>query len=477
MITSTKNRQVVAAARLKKRGLREQAGAFLVEGAQATAEALAAGAAETVFHVPGAGGRIPTIATEASAAGVSVVEVSDGVMAHLTSAVTPQGIVAVARFIDVGLDELPEAATVVPVLCSVRDPGNAGTILRSADASGASAVVFSRASVDVYNSKTVRASAGSLFHIPVVRDVGVEEAVSVLRARGAQVLAAAADGEMDVFDVDLTGPTAILFGNEAWGLEAEVRGLADGAVRIPIAGGAESLNLAAAAAVLLFEAARRRQGWGATSPGEDRLAAMVSASAHDMRLPLTAVKGFASTLAERWDDFGEADRRQMVQGMGLDTERIGTMITMIVDAARLEAGRFRMEKRTVELAEAAAWVAGLFGRAVNYPSVEVSGTAEASSDPERLRAILLALCDGALWWGREGPVTIEIRSDPPGATIEIRRGGGAPSADDLRTMFEGPEVPGGRIGLHMARRLAEALGGTLVAEGGDGIRFELTLPT
>jgi TrmH family RNA methyltransferase len=477
VITSTKNRQVAAAARLKKRGLRERSGAFLVEGAQATAEALAAGAVETLFHVPGASGRVPTVVAEASGAGVPVVAVGEAVMAHLTSAVTPQGIVAVARFVDVGLDALPGDPGMIPVLCSVRDPGNAGTILRSADASGASAVVFSAASVDVYNSKTVRASAGSLFHLPVVRDVAVEEAVAALRARGAQVLAAVPDGESAMYDVDLTGPTAVLFGNEAWGLEPEVRRLADRTVRVPIAGRSESLNLAAAAALILFEAARPRGGAGeGRRAGSGDLASVLSASAHDMRLPLTAVKGFASTLAERWDDFEDAERRQMVEGMALDTERTGAMVTMIVDAARLEAGRFRVEPRRLDLAEAASWVASLFSRGANYPTVEVRGGAEVSADRERLRAILLAMCDGALWWGREGPVVIEIRSDAVGGTVEVRREVGGPTPEELEAMFEGPQVRGGKIGLHIARRIAEAHGWTLVAEGGDEIRFVLTLP-
>jgi signal transduction histidine kinase len=130
----------------------------------------------------------------------------------------------------------------------------------------------------------------------------------------------------------------------------------------------------------------------------------------------------------------------------------------------------------MDLAQGAAWVAGLFSRGANYPTIEVRGGAEASADPERLRAVLLALCDGALWWGREGPVVIEIRSDAGGATIEVRREVGGPDPEELAGMFEGPEVPGGKLGLHIARRLAEAHGWTLAAEGGDGIRYVLRLP-
>ncbi|MGH8875345.1 MAG: TrmH family RNA methyltransferase, partial [Acidimicrobiia bacterium] len=167
MISSTKNPRVADAAKLKKRGLREQRGRFLVEGAQAAGEAVGVGAVELLFHVPGATGRVPEVVAAAEAAGVEVEAVSEAVMDHLTSAVTPQGIVAVAGFVDVPMSELEPGP--VPVLCSVRDPGNAGTLLRSADASGAAGVVFTTDSVDVYNAKAVRASAGSVFHVPVVR--------------------------------------------------------------------------------------------------------------------------------------------------------------------------------------------------------------------------------------------------------------------------------------------------------------------
>jgi TrmH family RNA methyltransferase len=472
VITSTKNRKVAAAARLKKRGLREQEGLFLVEGAQAVAEALAAGALQTVFRVPGSGGRVPSVVADAEATGSEVIDVSDGVMAHLTSAVTPQGIVGVSRFVDVPLQHLPPDPGVIPVLCAVRDPGNAGTILRSADAAGASAVIFTADSVDVHNSKTVRASAGSLFHVPVVRGVVAEDAVAALRARGMKVVAADAEAEVSVYESDLTTPTAVLFGNEAWGLRPEVRALADRSVRVPIAGRAESLNLAAAAALILFEAARQRAAGG---PGPD-LPAVVSAAAHDLRLPLTALKGFASTLAERWDAFDDAARREMVEGLALDAERTEALVSMVVDAARLEGGRFRSEPREADLGEAGAWVADLFRRESDYPPVEVHGQGVAAVDVERLRAVLLALVDGVLWYGREGLVEIRISSDAGSATVEVRRSGDVPGPEELGSMFAGPAAPGTRIGLYLAHRLSEAHGWSLEARGSDGIGFVLRIP-
>jgi TrmH family RNA methyltransferase len=469
VITSTKNRTVAAAARLKKRGIREQRRRFLVEGAQAAGEALEAGALESVFHTGEGGGRVPEVVEAARRAGVPVSHVSAQVMGFLTSTVTPQGLVGEARFVDVPMAQIPSDAGVVPVLCAVRDPGNAGTILRSADAAGAAGVVFTTASVDVYNGKTVRASAGSLFHLPVAREVSPEEAVETLRGSGAQVLAAAADGEIDVHDADLTRPTALLLGNEAWGLASEVRSLADASVRIPIRGKAESLNLAAAAALLLFEAARGREGRG------DGLGPMVSAQMHDLRLPLTALKGFASTLADRWERFEDATRHELVRAMVLDTERVAAMISLLGDAARVDQGRELEGRDQVDLSKAAAWVAETFARSPDHPRVEVAGTATGIGDPERIRAVLLVVCDGALWWGQDGSVEIRLSERGDRAEVEVRRRGG-PGPGDPEEPFD-PSGKGTKAALRLARDVVEHTGGSLTADGGNGITFRLRLPT
>jgi len=146
------------------------------------------------------------------------------------------------------------------VLADVRDPGNAGTILRTADAAGAAAVVFAGESVDPYNGKCVRASAGSLFHVAVVREPDPLAAVGALRSAGLQVLATTGYGDTDLFALDAAGelgrPTAWLFGSEAHGLPAHLLDAADARVRVPIHGRAESLNLAAAAAVCLYSSAK-----------------------------------------------------------------------------------------------------------------------------------------------------------------------------------------------------------------------------
>ena len=262
---SVRSGRVKAARQLGKRAFRERARSFLAEGPQAVAEALRRPGVVTELFVTGPGrARHRDLADRAAAAGVAVHEVSGEVMAELAQTITPQGVVAVCRFVDVPLAALLSATPgLVAVLVSVRDPGNAGTVVRTADAAGADGVVFAAASVDPYNAKCVRSSAGSLFHLPLVAGPELPAVITGLRAAGLQVLAA--DGSASqVLDgpggPDLARPTAWLFGNEAWGLPDSLRKLADAAVAVPIYGQAESLNLAAAAAVCLYASARHARG-------------------------------------------------------------------------------------------------------------------------------------------------------------------------------------------------------------------------
>jgi RNA methyltransferase, TrmH family len=254
--------RVKAARQLGKKAFRERGRSFLAEGPQAVREALRQPGVLTELFVTSQGaGRHPELVAEAASQGAVVHEISGEVMAEVAQTITPQGLVGVCRFVDVALASLLEQPPrLVTVLANVRDPGNAGTVLRTADAAGADGVIFSAASVDPYNSKCVRSSAGSLFHLPVVAGAPIAEAIGRLRESGLQVLAA--DGSATrVLDSaegpDLTRPTAWLFGNEAWGLPDDVLALADAAVAVPIYGRAESLNLAAAAAVCLYASARQ----------------------------------------------------------------------------------------------------------------------------------------------------------------------------------------------------------------------------
>ena len=262
VITSVKARPVAAARRLGKRAFRAADRAFLVEGPQGVREALGeVGALRALFATEDGAARHPDLLDRARAAGVDVHLVSGDVMAQLAQTVTPQGVLGVAPLRAVPLDDIvARRPRLVVVLAAVRDPGNAGTVLRTADAAGADAVVFTAGSVDPYNGKCVRASAGSLFHVDVVRDRDPTGVVTALRDAGVQVLAATGHGDDDLDDLldagALDRPTAWLFGSEAHGLAGDLMAAADRRVRVPIHGGAESLNLAAAAAVCLYASAR-----------------------------------------------------------------------------------------------------------------------------------------------------------------------------------------------------------------------------
>ena len=264
-LTSIRSPRVKAARQLAKRALRLRARSFLAEGPQAVGEALARrGVVSQLFITAAARTRHADLAGLAAGQGVPVQAVSGEVMAELAQTITPQGVVAVCRYVDVPLAQLAAGAPrLVTILANVRDPGNAGTVLRTADAAGADGVIFTDASVDPYNSKCVRATAGSLFHLPLVVDAPVAGAVAAMREAGLRIVAA--DGRAGR-SLDAAGPggpasvlgepTAWLFGNEAWGLSAGVLALADDVIAVPIYGKAESLNLAAAAAVCLYASAR-----------------------------------------------------------------------------------------------------------------------------------------------------------------------------------------------------------------------------
>ncbi len=253
--------RVVAARRLQRRRDRDDSGLFLAEGPQAVREALETPAVVEVFATADALDRHHKIINRVRATGAELSVITDDGLAALAETQTPQGIVAVCRHVDVTLSEaLTRRPRLVAVLAEVRDPGNAGTVLRTADAAGAEAVVFAGDAVDPYNGKCVRSSAGSIFHVDVVRAASPFAVVTALRDAGMTVLAADGYGanDLDTLESDgaLVSRTAWMFGSEAHGLPAELADAADARVRVPIHGRAESLNLAAAAAVCLYASAR-----------------------------------------------------------------------------------------------------------------------------------------------------------------------------------------------------------------------------
>ena len=253
------------ARRLARRVSRAEMRLFLAEGPQAVREALGRpGCVAEIFAVPGADTAHREIYHLSRDGGIAWQPVDEAALASLAETVHPQGLVAVCRFLDRPLADILSTRHQLLALCAdVRDPGNAGTVLRCADAAGADAAVLTGSSVDPYNGKVVRASAGSLFHLPLAISPETADVVTAVQKKGITVLAADGAGEVDLDDaIDaglLAGPTAWLFGNEAWGLPEELTGLADHRVAIPIHGRAESLNLATAAAVCLYASARAQR--------------------------------------------------------------------------------------------------------------------------------------------------------------------------------------------------------------------------
>jgi TrmH family RNA methyltransferase len=249
--------------KLHRSAQRRKTGEFLAEGANAVEAALDARHALRLFHTAELGHREAGLVGRAHAAGIEVYPVSAKSARQLGDTITPPGLVAVCRQVDVPLDTVLHALpTMLAIPVGVAEPGNAGTLIRVADAVGVDAVIFLGDTVDPHNGKCVRATAGSLFHVPIVRTHDVAATLDVLSALGIRLLAAAADGEVDLDHAEelLAGPVAWLFGNEAHGLDPAVAARADHRVRIRIHGRAESLNLAAAAAICLYTNARVRHG-------------------------------------------------------------------------------------------------------------------------------------------------------------------------------------------------------------------------
>ena len=259
MLTNPRADRVKAVRSLAKRSVRARTGRFVVEGPQ--------GVREAVRHAPSRIVDLYATRTSidrygsdflgaATGSGLYLHETSEDVLAAMADSESPQGVLAVVRDEPVELASVLAAEPRLLVLLSqVRDPGNLGTVIRAADAMGADAVLVSEASVDVLSPKVVRSTAGSLFHLPVIRDLPVEATLTALREHRIPILAADGHATTVLPEVDLSGPHCWVMGNEAWGLPEEVRAQCDAVVRVPIHERVESLNLAMAATICLYASA------------------------------------------------------------------------------------------------------------------------------------------------------------------------------------------------------------------------------
>lgn len=243
---------------LARRSTRRDERAFVIEGETLVGEALDAGLAIEAVFVAAGSDPLPMVAARAARSGHRVHTLAPGVLERVAGTVSPQPVLAIAAACDVGLDAV-EGAQLVVVCTDVRDPGNAGNIARSAEAAGAGAIVFCTGSVDPFNPKTVRSSAGSLFHVPVVSGGDPVEVLERMGGWGYRRLGTVADGGTPYDQVDFDDKVAVVVGNEAHGLPPELHDHLDQRVTIPMAGRAESLNVSMAAALICFEALRQHR--------------------------------------------------------------------------------------------------------------------------------------------------------------------------------------------------------------------------
>lgn len=257
-LTGLQNPMVKAAAELKQKKYRQQQGLFLAEGLRTVEEAVRYGAVQSIFYTAIEDDRTRAVLEEAAAKQIKLVCVSDKVLKKIGDTETPQGIIAVCEMRSKRLDDFLASGKMLLVLDRVTDPGNIGTMLRTADATGVGGLLLLQGCADIYAPKTVRASMGSLFHLPVLSGLSEELLVQAARKAGYELLVTCLDGADNLYKADLQGRLAFVMGNEANGASPALLAAADKRVFIPMQGRAESLNVAMAAGIVMFEALRQK---------------------------------------------------------------------------------------------------------------------------------------------------------------------------------------------------------------------------
>ena len=263
MITSANNQVIKKVASLKQKKYRDEYNLFVVEGIRLVEEAAGSTWRPAMcFYTEKAAAapRVQATLEILAAKGCRIFPVADNVYAKITDTEQPQGILCVMEKKRYTFDDLQSSdRELIVVLDNVQDPGNVGTVVRTADAAGCCGVILTKGCADLFSGKTVRATMGSLFHLPVITGVAEQEVAAFLERQGIRLLATALDSSSLYHDVDLRSPVAIVFGNEGAGVSKVILEKADERLYIPLYGRAESLNVAVAAAVILYEARRQRR--------------------------------------------------------------------------------------------------------------------------------------------------------------------------------------------------------------------------
>lgn len=260
-ITSSQNPVLKELKALKQKKVREEKQLFFIEGIRFVEEALKESAdidkiflSDKLTQIKGGN----EILERMQKGNYSMYSLPDRLFKEISDTENPQGILATVRFNKLNTSDIPACGDFYVVLDSLQDPGNMGTIIRTADAAGASGIIVSKGCVDIYNPKVLRSTMGSIFHVPVYNSEDMGEGIRQLKSMGVKVYAAHLEGALDYFEADMTGRCAVIIGNEAGGISSEIAGMADALVKIPMPGRAESLNASVAASLMMYEVVRLR---------------------------------------------------------------------------------------------------------------------------------------------------------------------------------------------------------------------------
>ena len=261
-ITSASNPKIKEALDIKNKRSKYKHAAFIVEGPHLIEMALASGhQIKEVFFTSAFSAKKDgqKILREIRKKTDELFEVTEQIMNKLADTETPQGIIATASYAEKNLEEIRfKSVPLIVAVDGVQEPGNLGAIIRTSDAAGADAVIILKGTCDVFMQKTIRATAGSIFNIPIIY-AGTDKFLEWLKSNGIMLIATVLDSDKSIFDTGLKKPIAFVFGNEAHGVSNEIKRKADLILKIPIYGKAESLNVSASAAVCLYEAVRQRE--------------------------------------------------------------------------------------------------------------------------------------------------------------------------------------------------------------------------
>lgn len=260
-ITSSQNPLIKEIKSFRSRKNRSKKGLFIIEGSKLFFEAL--NEEEKIASIFMSEqflstGESKEILARAAARSIKTYALPDRLFKAISDTESPQGILAVIKARHRNINQLPAEGNLLVILETLQDPGNMGTIIRTADAAGFTGIIVSQGCVDVYNPKVLRSTMGSIFHIPLFFSDNLGETIQILKSKGTKIYAAHLKGTSNYFQLDMHNDTAIIIGNESKGISAEIAALADELVKIPMIGKAESLNASVAAALLMYESVRQR---------------------------------------------------------------------------------------------------------------------------------------------------------------------------------------------------------------------------